>query len=62
MSMKKVREIMGDPEIRRKGYFDTSKIMFIYRPSPLESSDIEIYFDERKQTVTNIVLPKGLNE
>lgn len=59
MNMQLVDSIMGSPDDSLKGYFDTSKIMYIYSTSFISSSDIEIYFDSSRKVVTEIILPKG---
>lgn len=57
--MSEVKSIMGEPSDRLPGYFDSSRIMFVYDLSSFSSENIEIYFDSATQFVTNIVLPKG---
>jgi len=57
--MNSVRNIMGIPDDSLSGYFDESKIMYLYELGFSESDDIAIYFDSVKKVVTDVVLPKG---
>ncbi len=59
MSIETVKVIMGVPDDSLSGYFDESKIMYLYELGSLESSDIEIYFDSLTKVVTHVILPKG---
>ena len=59
MTMSEVKSIMGIPTDSMPGYFDRSKIMFLYRLSWPASDNIQVYFDSTSLLVTNIMLPKG---